>query len=356
MTDELLDGLTTPEAIVAAEKNPANLARLANILMSNDREARAVELARRALALAPDEGEVKSIAGAVLRRLVPGWHFSIVRDETRNRSYDEALRRNVRPGMRVLEIGAGSGLLAMMAARAGAAEVTSCEANAAVAATAAEIVDANGFSDRVRIVAKHSRDLEVGKDLDRPADLLVSEIVSNDILGQDVLGCMENVVGRLTRAGACIIPSHGAIRVALAHYADLRQQTLGVIDGFDLSALKCLAPVKALAVGDPALTLRSEPQDLFTFDFASGGPFETHRSSVPLVSRGGPVNGIVQWIWLRMDAQGVYENRPAVGAKSCWGVLFHPLGTVIDSAPGDRHAVHGGRDRMSMWLWMDRQG
>ena len=105
MTDELLDGLTTPEAIVAAEKNPANLARLANILMSNDREARAVELARRALVLAPDDGEVKSIAGAVLRRLVPGWHFSIVRDEARNRAYDEALRRNVRPGMQVLEIG-----------------------------------------------------------------------------------------------------------------------------------------------------------------------------------------------------------------------------------------------------------
>lgn len=356
MTDEILDGLTTPEAIVAAEECPANLARLANILMSNDREARAVELARRALVLAPDDGEVKSIAGAVLRRLVPGWHFSIVRDEARNRAYDEALRRNVRPGTRVLEIGAGSGLLAMMAARAGAAEVTSCEANAAIAATAAEIVEANGFAGRVRIVAKHSRDLEVGRDLERPADLLVSEIVSNDILGQDVLGCMENVLGRLTRAEACIIPSHGAIRVALAHYGDLSQQTLGVIDGFDLSAFNRLAPVKALAVGDPALTLRSEPQDLFTFDFASGGPFETHRSSVPLVSGGGPVNGIAQWIWLRMDGQGVYENRPAVGSRSCWGVLFHPLGTGIDSVAGDHHIVHGGRDRMSMWLWLDRQG
>ena len=246
MTDELLDGLTTPEAIVAAEKNPANLARLANILMSNDREARAVELARRALVLAPDDGEVKSIAGAVLRRLVPGWHFSIVRDEARNRAYDEALRRNVRPGMQVLEIGAGSGLLAMMAARAGAAEVTSCEANGAVAATAAEIVEANGFADRVTIVAKHSRDLEVGRDLDRPADLLVSEIVSNDILGQDVLGCMENVLGRLTRAGACIIPSHGAIRVALAHYGEAVQIEMVAADVQDLLVQRAGAEIVPL--------------------------------------------------------------------------------------------------------------
>ena len=44
-------------------------------------------------------------------------------------AYDAALRRAIRPGCRVLEIGTGSGLLAMMAARAGAAQVVTCERN-----------------------------------------------------------------------------------------------------------------------------------------------------------------------------------------------------------------------------------
>ncbi len=353
--DELLDRLTTPEEIAKVEKSPAALVRLANILQSSGRTASAVELARRALFLAPDDGEIQSIGAAVLRESVPGWHFSIVRDQARNAAYDAALRRNVRPGTRVLDIGAGSGLLAMMAARAGAAEVTSCEVNDAVAAMASEIVEANGFTDRVKIVAKHSRDLEVGKDLDQPADLLVSEIVSNNLLGEDVLGCMENVVGRLTRADACIVPSHGAVCIALAQYDGLSRKTLGSIDGFDLSPFNRLARPRELDVGDEALTLRSAPHDLFMFDFSSGGPFDNYRSSAQLVSSGGPINGIAQWIWLRMDAHGVYENRPASDSKSCWSVLFHPLASPIDSAPGDRHVVHGCRDRTSVWLWAEKR-
>jgi SAM-dependent methyltransferase len=353
--DELLDGLTAPEEIAKIEKSPTALVRLANILLSSGRTARAVELARRALFLAPDDGEVPSIGTAVLSESVPGWHFSIVRDQARNAAYDAALRRNIRPGTRVLEIGAGSGLLAMMAARAGAVEITSCEANDAVAAMASEVVETNGFADRVRIVAKHSRDLEVGKDLDQPADLLVSEIVSNNLLGQDVLGCMENVVGRLTRADARIVPSHGAVRIALAQYDGLLRKTLGSVDGFDLSPFNRLAPPRELDVGDEALTLRSAPQDLFMFDFSSGGPFDNYKSSAQLVSSGGPINGIAQWIWLRMDAHGVHENRPSVGSRSCWSVLFHPLASPIDSAPGHRHVIHGRRDRTSVWLWAEKR-
>lgn len=355
--DELLDGLTTPEEIAKIEKSPAALVRLANILLSSGRTARAVELARRALSLAPEDGEVQSVATAVLRESVPAWHFSIVRDEVRNAAYDAALRRNIRPGTRVLEVGAGTGLLAMMAARAGAAEVTSCEVNDAVAATASEIVAANGFADRIKIIAKHSRDLEVGKDLAQPADLLVSEIVSNGLLGEDVLGCMENVVGRLTRPDACIIPSHGAVRVALVQYdGPPRKKLLGSIDGFDLSPFNRLVPLKELLAGDEALKLRSEPGDLFAFDFGSGAGSDTYRSSAELVSSGGRIDGIAQWIWLRMDAHGVYENRPTPGSTSCWSVLFHPLASPIDSAPGERHVVHGGRDRTSIWLWAEKQG
>ena len=197
----------------------------------------------------------------------------------------------------------------------------------------------------------------MGKDLAQPADLLVSEIVSNGLLGEDVLGCMENVVGRVTRPDACIIPTHGAVRVALVQYdGPPRKKLLGSIDGFDLSPFNRLVPLKELLAGDEALKLRSEPGDLFAFDFGSGAGSDTYRSSAELVSSGGRIDGIAQWIWLRMDAHGVYENRPTPGSTSCWSVLFHPLASPIDSAPGERHVVHGGRDRTSIWLWAEKQG
>ncbi|MEL7220183.1 MAG: 50S ribosomal protein L11 methyltransferase [Bacteroidota bacterium] len=44
-----------------------------------------------------------------------------------------------------MDIGTGSGLLAMMAARAGAQEVVACEMNPLLAEAASQIVEQNGF-------------------------------------------------------------------------------------------------------------------------------------------------------------------------------------------------------------------
>lgn len=64
---------------------------------------------------------------------IPKCHFRIVRDGVRNPAYDDALPRAVKPALRVLDIGAGTGLVAMMAARAGARDVVTCEMNPAIA-------------------------------------------------------------------------------------------------------------------------------------------------------------------------------------------------------------------------------
>ena len=263
------------------------MAQLAKLLLSGGEMQRAVDLANRARELAPDDPEVERIVKLVLGRSVPEWHRTILVDEGRNAAYDAALRRAVRAGSRVLDIGAGSGLLAMMAARAGATTVVSCEMNTAMAGVAAEIVERNGYADRISIVGKHSRQLAIGADLAEPVDILVSEIVTNDLLGEDVLGCMEDAVGRLTRPDATIIPSHGAVRIALAYYGKLAKRQLASVQGFDLSPMNVFDGRIDLSAGNETLELRSEPADLFAFDFRSGGPFDNHRTSVPLTATGG---------------------------------------------------------------------
>jgi type II protein arginine methyltransferase len=334
-----------------ARGDPDRLAALAGMALWSGHEERAYELARDARALAPNDSELRSKTQRPFTEKVPKWHFAIVRDEARNRAYDEALRRAVGPDTRVLDIGAGTGLLSMMAARAGAGGVVSCEMNPAVADAAREIVALNGFADRVTVVAKASGDLDPEADMGGPADLLVQEIVANDLVGEYVLPAMEDAARRLLKPGGTMIPSAGAARVALAHWPGLDSARLGSVDGFDVSPFNRLAHVPYhLKAGDPQLSLRSEAAVLFDFDFASGGPFPADKRSVELTAEGA-ANGVAQWIRLQMDAEGVYENRPEPGIQSCWAVLFTPLDPAREASAGERVTVHGSHDTGRLRVW-----
>ena len=332
--------------------NARALAQLGRAMLLKGDNARGRELCARALTLAPADAEVRGIVATVMNSGVPSWHFNLVHDDQRNSAYEAALRRNVRPESRVLEIGAGSGLLAMMAARAGAAQVVSCEQNPAIADVATEIIARNGLADRVRIVAKHSADLDVEADLGGRADVLVSEIFSNDLVGEGALPAIEQAARHLLRPGARVIPSHGAIRIALAEDAWSDRRQMGMVNGFDLSPFNRLTPPRyRIGIGHERLILRSEPRDLFTFDFQSGGPFPEDRAAAHLVTQGGRVNGIAQWIRLQMDAETIYEDHPRPAASSAWAVLFYPLMEAIDPAPGTAITVFGAHDRQTLRVW-----
>jgi type II protein arginine methyltransferase len=347
-------GATIAALLPRANENPTAMVQMARLMQKDGQSDEAIALCRRAMALAPDDRGLHAHARGLLNDTVPGWHFAIVRDAIRNAAYDLALRRAVKPGSRVLEIGTGTGLLAMMAARAGAAHVVSCEMNPLIAETARQIISQNGYEDRVRVVAKHSDMLDVETDLGGRADILVSEIVSNNLLGEDVLPAHERAMRELMKPDARVIPVRGHVRVALAEDIRHEMNYLAETDGFDLSAMNALlGRTRDIRVGHDRLKLRSVAADVFEFDFASPRFCPPSRTSVSLVSDGGRINGIAQWILLDMDEEGRYENQPAAGATSCWGVVFHPLTHPIETSPGQKICVGGSHDRHSLTLWSE---
>lgn len=99
---------------------------------------------------------------AVLLRVVA---CDQLQDTERNRVYSEAIAAVMRerPNAHVLDIGTGTGLLAMMAAGAGAKSVTACETFEPMVAIATEVVTDNQLSDTITIVPKRSTDMEVGE-------------------------------------------------------------------------------------------------------------------------------------------------------------------------------------------------
>jgi len=342
------------ELVAQVEGKPEAMVALARLLRPGDNPILAVKLCNRAVEMAPDNGEVRAIAQEVLSAGVPLWHFDIVRDHPRNNAYEAALRRAIFPGCKVLEIGAGSGLLAMMAARAGAAKVITCEIDAAIGSAAQAVVERNGFGDQVRVVVKHSTALDVEADLGGPADILVSEIVANDLLGEGVLPSMEDAIKRLIKPGAKILPFNGRVRVALGDDDEWEDSRMGSVAGFDLSPFNRISsPHRDIYVGASRLIMRSDAADLFSFDFASGGPYPDQKREISLISHGHRVNGIAQWIALDMDKDAVYENKPDPGTSSSWMIVYYPFERQLKTTPGQVVKVHARHDRQGLRLWVD---
>lgn len=336
------------------DDKPVLMARLAGQLLAQGKIERARELCARAIALAPDNGEVRVLASEIYSHNVSRFYFPMVLDAARHKLYEAVFQRLIRPGCRVLDIGSGTGLFAMMAARAGAGEVITCEANPTVAAVVKEVVFRNGLADRIRVIPKWSSDLTLGLDMAGPADIVVWDNLANNLVRNGALATIEQAVRRLTHPKTRFIPGRGSIRIALAEDLELQYRWMGTVEGFDMSPFNKLASGH-YQVSDDAnrFILRSDPADMFDFDFESGGPFPEARSSVTLRSYGGNVNGLIQWIRLELDHNTFYESGPTSFNKAALSPEFHRLGRSIETSSGEKFVIGGWHNRSTLLLWAD---
>jgi predicted O-methyltransferase YrrM len=342
--DQLVSRLASPLAM-------AEFAR--SFLLPKGHGARARSLCDQAIALAPNDGQVRTIHAEVHSADVGVWFFTMVRDEVRQAAYERAIARAVSGGARVLDIGTGTGLLAMMAARAGASQVFSCEFNEGVAEMARQIVARNGYSDRVTIVGKKSTELVLGEDLPEPADVLIWDNTGSDLLGLGTLPALEDAARRLIKPGGLIIPAGASIWAALADYTRLSSWRMDSAAGFDLTPFNALAqPVIPLDHGNRHLGVRSDPVRLFDFHFAPDVRFFPDRASREGTSSGGEVNGLVQWVEFRIDDRESYSAGPDT-AFSAFNLNFRPARRAFTTEPGQTVVIGAAHDRQHVRLWLE---
>jgi type II protein arginine methyltransferase len=279
----------------------------------------------------------------------------MLNDVHRNAAFEEAIKKVVAArgtSVQILDIGAGSGLLSMMAARAGATNIVTCEAVPVIAEIAKRIVAQNGFSDRIAVVDKISTDLVIGRDMGARADILVSEILSSDLLAEDVLNTFEDAHARLTNEGATIIPRAATAVGCLVESNVLNQYAfVEEVSGFDVSEFTQLAANRLPVHGTMTEWKRLSPDvDLQKIDLTQSKYAEEMRIvEIPVISD-GIATGIVQWIKIDL-AEGVeFVNHPDNYSDGGWLQILHPFPRPIQVESGTALQIIAGHDRSSLIL------
>lgn len=131
----------------------------------------------------------------------PAIHVAMLNDVSRTGEFIGALNEVVRDDDVVVDIGTGTGVLAVAAAKAGAKHVYAVEATSA-SEWASRVFQANGVADRVTVV----RGWSTAVTLPEPATVLVTETIGDEPLGEGILEWVIDAKRRLLASEPRIIP------------------------------------------------------------------------------------------------------------------------------------------------------
>ena len=105
------------------------------------------------------------------------YHYNMLQDEDRVGAFREAIDCLVSPGMRVVELGGGTGILSSFAARRGA-QVTCVERNPELVCCAEELIRQNGLEDQIDVIQIDATEFVP----DEPVDVVVCEMLHVGLL------------------------------------------------------------------------------------------------------------------------------------------------------------------------------
>ena len=267
---------------------------------------------------------------------IPRWHFDMLMDDQRNECYMKAIKSAIESKrafgykdkeLFVLDVGAGTGILSMMAAKAGADKVGAIEQTVHMADVGEEAIVMNGYFREVTMINKNSRYMKAepyqdGRrpDIERRADMLIYEVFDSGLIGEGALHAVGYAFRNLLNEDATICPV-GATVYAQAIEMRLEDVVLSgqQVDVRQLNRYRWRADYEGYELGKMRDKWRplSEPEAVFAFDF-----YEWQQNMQPIerkldleITESGVVTAIAFWFELELDEDTLLSTSPYADEK-----------------------------------------
>ena len=260
-------------------------------------------------------------------------HREYLSDAARMAAYTAAIGEVVRAGDIVLDLGAGTGILGLLACRAGAGRVYAVDAGSMIE-VAREVCRANGYEDRVTFIKK----LSLHADLPERVDVIVADQIGRFGFDAGILEYFADARGRFLKPGGRLIPKRVRMWTAPVDAATLRDQVefwLSHPAGFDFSPVRRYAANTGYPCRYTADQLLSAPQLGTALDLAVATDASFDLAVSCPVLRAGMLHGIGGWFDADLSDGVQMSNSPLSAQAINRRTLFFPVDRPVAVVPGD---------------------
>ena len=270
-------------------------------------------------------------------------------DAVRTNAYADAIARAVRPGDVVLDLGSGSGVLAILACRAGARRVFAVE-QGHIADLAAILIATNDCGDRIELIHKRSFDVE----LPERANVLITETLGNLGFDEMIVPSILDARKRLLTADARLIPSRIALIAAPVEAADLYEREVGSWNqrfvGIDFSPIRVFAANQVRIVDLEERALLASAAQLLEVDLATAQSAEISGGARFTVARDGVLHGFGVWFVAALADDVRLSNEPPLRTPN-WRQALLPVEQPAAVSRGSEVTLEIDSADALNWRW-----
>jgi Ribosomal protein L11 methyltransferase (PrmA) len=269
--------------------------------------------------------------------LIVDEHREYLSDRNRLDAFARAIAEQVKPGSVVVDLGAGLGIMGLLACRAGARRVYAIEETSLIELTR-EICRANGFEDRVTFI----KNLSTHAELPEKADVVVADQIGQFGFEAGVLEYFSDARARFLKPGGLLIPSRIDLLVAPVQQEDLWRQ----VEFWNQSPASFnFQPARKLAV-NTGYPVKLQPHQLLasaailaSLDTATcPGSISGMEASME-VEQAGTLHGIGGWFSAQLSPHVAMSNGPLGPNPIKRRNAFFPIERPVAVEKGDRVKV-----------------
>lgn len=175
-----------------------------------------------------------------------GIHEDMLKDQVRTGSYMRAItgNRHLFAGKTVLDVGSGTGILCLFAAKAGAKRCLGIECSD-IADYATAVAQQNGYGDVITYIRGKVEEVELPVD---KVDIIVSEWMGYFLIYESMLDSVLFARDKWLAKDGLLFPDHARLHMAGIEDADYKEEKIGFwshLWGFDLS------PMRSMVIQEP---------------------------------------------------------------------------------------------------------